>query len=217
MSAKQEALDIVIAELERSLVVMEANYQKAVSNLNSLRECVDTDDLTRLLRRGAFMKKLLNLLDSSRADGVEVHLMMIDVDHFKRVNDGFGHQTGDVVLERVSELVRKYIRSSDLAGRYGGEEIIVAVQATEAEALEVAERIRSSVEKSRMVSQSPEQAEAEFNVTLSVGIASTHEFGFEADILIGQADNALYRAKGTGRNQVIKARTPSPNKPRTAA
>src|SRR5206468_883031 len=93
------------------------------------RQCVDTDDLTRLLRRGAFMRKLRSLLETSAAEGREVHLMMIDVDHFKRVNDGHGHQTGDVVLERVSELIRGYLRPEDLAGRYGGEEIIVAIQA----------------------------------------------------------------------------------------
>lgn len=199
-SPKQEALEVVIAELERSLSVLETNYRKAVSNLNVLRECVETDDLTRLLRRGAFMKKLHSLLNSSEAEGREVHLMMIDVDHFKSVNDGYGHQTGDVVLERISELIRRYVRPQDLAGRYGGEEIIVAVQANSSQALEIAENIRRAVESHRMVSTADQ---AEFQVTLSVGVASTHQIGYGADALIKNADDALYRAKRTGRNKVV--------------
>ena len=196
-------LDVVIAELERNLAVLEANYQRAVSNLNTLRQCVDTDDLTKLLRRGAFMKKLSNLLDTSRKEGREVHVMMIDVDHFKKVNDTYGHQTGDVVLESVSELIRRYLRPGDLAGRYGGEEIIVALEAGRVQAMQIAENIRAALEHHTMVSVSA--AEQKFNVTLSVGVASSHEFGFEADVLIGHADEALYRAKHNGRNQVVAA------------
>ena len=198
-SPKQEALEVVIAELEKSLMVLEANYQKAVSNLGLLRKCVDTDDLTRLLRRGAFMVKLHNLVQKSAAEGREVHVMMIDVDHFKNVNDTHGHQTGDVVLQQISELVSRFMRPEDLAGRYGGEEIIVAMQGGAVEAQAVAERIRSVVESHCMVSR----AKVEFQVTLSVGVASSHEFGFEADSLIGSADAALYRAKRAGRNCII--------------
>jgi diguanylate cyclase (GGDEF)-like protein len=203
-SPRQEALEVVIAELERSLVIMEANYQKAVSNLSTLRRCVDTDDLTRLLRRGAFMRKLQNLLTDSKAEGREVILMMIDVDHFKRVNDGHGHQAGDAVLERVSELVRSYMRPTDLAGRYGGEEIIVAMQATSSEAMAIAEGIRKAVERERVLSPS----RVELSVTLSAGVASTRNFEFEAGVLIERADSALYRAKETGRNRVVMAEGP---------
>ena len=201
-SPRQEALEIVIVELERSLAVLNENYQNAVSNLHQLRQCVDTDDLTRLLRRGAFMRKLHNLLQTSKADGREVHLMMIDVDHFKKVNDGYGHQTGDIVLERVSELIRGFMRPEDLAGRYGGEEIIVAIEAGEDRAKEIAENIRRAVESNRMQSKNDQ---AEFTVTLSVGVASTTLFGFDADALINKADSALYRAKKTGRNKVVQA------------
>lgn len=204
-SPKQEALEVVIAEMERSLAVLEQNHRQAVSNLATLRECVDTDDLTRLLRRGAFMRKLHNLLLSSAEEGKEVTLMMVDVDHFKGVNDFHGHQTGDVVLEQISDLIKRYLRPGDIAGRYGGEEIIVAVQASEAEAAVVAERIRKAVESHTMVSKSA----IEFTVTLSVGVASTPGFGFEAEALIASADAALYRAKGTGRNRVVRAVEPT--------
>jgi diguanylate cyclase (GGDEF)-like protein len=201
MNTKQEAIEVVISELERSLMVLETNYQSAVSNLNTLRKCVETDDLTQLLRRGAFMRKLHNLLNTSKAEGREVHLMMIDVDHFKKVNDSYGHQTGDVVLEKVSELIKQYMRPQDLAGRYGGEEIIVAIQADAKVACAVAENIRIAIEKHTMVSVEA----VEFNITLSVGVASTQKLGFEANVLIGKADAALYRAKHGGRNMVVSA------------
>jgi diguanylate cyclase (GGDEF)-like protein len=202
VKVEQEAIEVVIAELERNLEVLALNYQSAVSNLNTLRQCVETDDLTRLLRRGAFMNKLSKLLNSSQSEKKEVHLMMIDVDHFKKVNDGYGHQTGDVVLERVSELIRTYLRPSDLAGRYGGEEIIVAIQGNAMEAAQIAERIRTAVEAHTMVSVSDAR---KFSITLSVGIASTAVFGSEAQELIAQADAALYNAKHSGRNRVVNA------------
>lgn len=194
-------MDVVIAELERNLSVLESNYRQAVSNLSSLRQCVETDDLTRLLRRGAFMKKFQDLLSSSKAEGKDVQLLMVDVDHFKRVNDTHGHQTGDVVLQRISDLIKQYMRPQDLAGRYGGEEIIVAVQCSVGEVVDIAENIRRAIEHESMKSV----ADVEFNVTLSMGIASAQEFKFEADSLIGHADAALYRAKNTGRNKVVLA------------
>lgn len=196
-SPKQEALEIVIAELERSLVVLEANYQRAVSNLNVLRQCVDTDDLTRLLRRGAFMSKLHTLLSHSQQHGREVHVLMIDVDHFKRVNDTHGHQTGDAVLQKISGLITEYLRPGDLAGRYGGEELIIAMQSGKLEALTIAENIRKAVEAHSMKAK-----RSELRVTLSAGIASSGDFGHEVDALIERADAALYRAKHDGRNRV---------------
>lgn len=193
-SPKQEALDVVIAELERSLKVL-------ISNLDSLKARVDTDDLTRLLRRGAFMGKLHNLLHQTAVQKGVVTVMMIDVDHFKQVNDSHGHQTGDVVLQKISELISTYLRPQDLAGRFGGEEIIVAVEANAVEAMDIAERIRKAVESHIMKS-----TEQEFRITLSMGVASTQEHGFEADVLIASADAALYEAKRSGRNCIVVRR-----------
>ena len=127
--------------------------------------------------------------------------MMIDVDKFKSVNDRFGHQTGDIVLERVSGLIKKYLRPEDLAGRYGGEEIIVAIQSEFATAIEIAERIRAAVAEYKM--RSPDHKE--FNVTLSIGIASSGAFDFDAQRLIGRADAAMYQAKNEGRDRVRMA------------
>ena len=192
------SMELVIGELEKSLAVMENNYQKAITNLSLLKNHVENDDLTKLLRRGAFLSKLQNFLDSSKRENREVQIMMIDVDRFKSVNDKFGHQTGDVVLERVSSLIKKYLRPEDLAGRYGGEEIIVAIQSEFSTAVEIAERIRIAVAEYKMRSAD----QREFNVTLSIGIASSGAFDFEAQRLIGRADAAMYAAKNEGRDRV---------------
>lgn len=204
-SPRQEALEAVIAELERSLTTLESNYRHAVSTLQVLRKSVETDDLTRLLRRGAFMEKLRTLMNSALTSSQPICIMMIDVDHFKKVNDSYGHQTGDIVLERVSELIRQYMRPCDLAGRFGGEEVIVAVQGDLALARELADRIRCAVEAHTMTCSSRSE-EVEFTVTLSIGVASSSDFGLNGDRLIGAADEALYEAKRTGRNKVINAR-----------
>ena len=191
-------MEVVISELQKTLLVMEANYQKAVSNLNLLKDKVEKDDLTSLLRRNSFLKRMHKLLMESYIDGKEVHVVMIDLDHFKRINDKYGHQTGDVVLERVSELIRAYLRPQDIAGRYGGEEIIVAMQTNYAEAVGIAEKIRQAVRENRM--KSAGHSDQNFNVTLSVGIASSYRFGFDGRALIQKADEALYISKAAGRD-----------------
>lgn len=202
-------LDVVVAELERTLEAMEKNYRKAVTNLGLLRVRAETDDLTRLLRRGSFLSKVEKLLVESKAETREVSVLMIDLDHFKTINDRFGHQTGDNVLERISSMIREYLRPGDLAGRYGGEEIVVAMQASAEESRAIAERIRKAVRASRI--RSRESADrllaggAEFSVTMSIGIASTARTGFGITALIGEADRALYRAKKEGRDRVLAA------------
>ena len=164
-----------------------------------LRDQVEKDDLTRLLRKNSFLQRLHKLLMESYIEGKEVHLVMIDLDHFKKVNDTYGHQTGDVVLERVSELIRAYLRPSDIAGRFGGEEIIVAMQSSYEEAVCVAENIRQAVKQNRMKSIG-QGASDHFHVTLSIGIASSHRFGFDGKALIQKADEALYTSKSSGRD-----------------
>lgn len=206
MNAKIQDTEIVIAELERSLAVLEANYRKVVWNLDELRKTMDKDDLTQLLRRGAFMKRFDALLHSSQQEGKEAWVLMIDVDHFKRVNDTYGHQTGDAVLERVSALVRSYLRPLDLAGRYGGEEIIVGLQASATDAQALAENIRKALEQSRMSSSPSGSGESvEFQVTLSIGLAKASEHGYSSFAMISAADEALYTAKHQGRNRVVNA------------
>ena len=202
-NARNQDMEAVIAEVERSLEQMQSNYLRVVTNLVELKAKMNKDDLTQLLRRGPFMARFNELLLSSKKEGREVNLIMVDLDHFKKVNDTYGHQTGDAVLQRVSELISNYMRPGDLAGRFGGEEIILAIQGSMSQAAGLAENIRRAVAESRI--RAAGSNEAELQVTLSMGVASTQVFEFEAERLIGEADAALYRAKRSGRNRVSVA------------
>lgn len=199
-----------LQEVERSLQSLERVYLSAVRSLIVLRSQIrgelETDELTRLLRRGAFTARLNRLLLDGAARGSEIHVMMIDLDHFKGVNDRFGHPTGDAVLERVAHLVSSFLRPTDLAGRYGGEELVVAVECDAPTAHSIAERIRSRLSEQPFVPAGDALAAASaFKVTLSAGMASTADYGFDAPRLIAAADRALYAAKRAGRDRVERA------------
>ncbi len=198
---KRQDMEVVVAELERSLQELEVNYRKVVSNLEVLRQRVEKDDLTKLLSRSSFFKRFRNLLSKAKPEDREVCVLMMDIDFFKLVNDTYGHQTGDMVLERVASLVQHCLRPQDFAGRYGGEEVIVAIEAKKADARRIAQNIRSVIESQKLLSRNNK----EFRVSLSIGLASTKQSGFEMEVLISEADAALYRAKHNGRNQVVDA------------
>jgi diguanylate cyclase (GGDEF)-like protein len=125
--------------------------------------------------------------------------LMIDLDHFKRVNDTYGHPIGDQVLAALADCCLKDLRPSDLFGRYGGEEFLVLLPETDhTQALEVAERLRKKVEKILL-----DTPRGPVNITVSVGVATlAKETDLDLDRLIIQADDALYAAKAAGRNQV---------------
>jgi diguanylate cyclase (GGDEF)-like protein len=130
---------------------------------------------------------------------------MVDVDHFKGVNDRHGHLVGDIVLREVSGVLRESTRSEDLVARYGGEEFVVALPSSSPDlATERAEQIRRNVAARRIRTSS-----AEIRVTISVGLAySSPESPHRPLSLIELADDALYQAKGEGRNRVILGRFP---------
>jgi diguanylate cyclase (GGDEF)-like protein len=121
---------------------------------------------------------------------------MADIDHFKRVNDTFGHQTGNTVLRHIAILIRNKVRNTDIVTRYGGEEFAVLLPETDAaDALIVAEHVRSTIAASR-----PPRLP---HVTISLGV-STHQRGdLDGARMIGEADHALYQAKQAGRNRVV--------------
>jgi len=128
----------------------------------------------------------------------ELSLSLLDIDHFKKVNDQHGHLTGDDVLEQVAILVQQNIRDADIIGRYGGEEFIIILPRTGlSSALNVAERVRKMIEASKMKDSEGNV----FGITVSQGI-SIYKVGEDEHSLISRADNALYKAKGNGRNRV---------------
>ena len=157
----------------------------------------DTDQLTGLASR----RCILSLLDDAMAQ-TPVAVALLDVDHFKTVNDNYGHQIGDRVLRRVANAIAGALRSSDRAGRFGGEEFLLILRGAEIEALmAIAERVRGAVEASPTLADEPP-------VTISIGVAIASE-GESAEALIHRADRALYASKIAGRNRVHAAEQPS--------
>lgn len=157
-----------------------------------------TDPLTGLQNRRSLFE--LGKIEFSRATRLNrpFSCMMLDLDHFKNINDSYGHQIGDQVLQDFAARCKRSIRDIDLVGRYGGEELIVLLPETNRGlAVQVAERLRASV------AESPVHAgDAEIHLTVSIGVATKDENTMGLDALIARADQAMYIAKHRGRNQV---------------
>lgn len=154
------------------------------------------DSLTGIQNRGAIMRTATQLKRSHEHAG-SLALMMIDADHFKEINDRYGHIAGDAVLRRLSEILRTQIRSTDIVGRYGGEEFLVLMPDTGLDgALKLAEKLRLAVAES-MTKPQP--------LTISIGVATTSQHDTTLDQALTRADNALYKAKAAGRNCVMAA------------
>lgn len=163
------------------------------------------DVLTGLWNRGVILELLQRELQRGRRDPEHgsVTVFMVDIDHFKRVNDTFGHAAGDSALKQVAKHLTGSVRNYDAVSRYGGEEFLVVLPGCDTKSGGLrAEHIRRVVADAPVVT-----GEARIPVTLSVGVASSGDWdSLEAADLIRQADEALYRAKGEGRNRVIASR-----------
>jgi len=172
--------------------------QQAMADKEKLERLATFDSLTGLYNRRAILGKLRELINLANRYKEDFSLSMLDIDHFKKVNDRYGHLTGDDVLEKVAALIRGNIRDTDIAGRYGGEEfIIILPQTTLSSAWVVVERLRSIVERAEM----KDPAGNVFAITVSQGLAGW-ERGEDAHSLISRSDEALYKAKEKGRNRV---------------
>jgi len=172
--------------------------QQGRANQEELERLANIDSLTGLLNRGAILRKLSEQMKHAKRYRNELSLSLLDIDHFKKVNDQYGHLIGDDVLEQVAILMWQNIRDADIIGRYGGEEFIIILPRTDlSSALNVAERVRKMIEASKM--KDPEGNM--FGITVSQGI-SIYKLGEDEHSLISRADNALYKAKGNGRNRV---------------
>ena len=164
--------------------------------LEEIQHLAATDALTGLANRTTFQLTLGQELARARRGGAPVSLVMLDIDHFKALNDSHGHLAGDDVLRGVAGALDECCRAFDTPSRYGGEEFAVVLPQTDgAEALEVAERLRSSIAG----------AEVEHGVTVSVGVATFPLDGDDADELVKAADDALYASKRAGRDRVSAA------------
>lgn len=160
------------------------------------------DPLTGLYNRRYMASRLRQAVDAWEASAERVSVILFDIDHFKRINDSWGHQAGDEVLRAVTARMGKQLRALDIAGRYGGEEFMVLLSgAAGREASEAAERVRAAIAREPFVMVS---AGVTVEVTISAGVAEILH-GDTPERLIARADAALYQAKAAGRNQVVVA------------
>ena len=171
------------------------------AELEMMKEAAFTDALTGLLNRRAFDMRIQHVVTLFPHEFSSVFLLILDLDHFKKINDNFGHLTGDKVLRFTAHLIKKHLPKGQAAARYGGEEIaILLANVSREEALQVAEKIREELAKNRL--QRKDNGEPIGQVTVSIGAASLRE-GDSIDDFIERADTALYEAKKQGRNRVI--------------
>ncbi len=164
------------------------------------RKAAETDFLTRLPNRRAFREEAQALCARQGARGEPVTLLMFDLDHFKSINDRFGHVTGDTTLQVFAEVARTSMRASDIIARLGGEEFAAIVPAPLEQAVKIAERVRANFERAGVTIGG-----RAVGVTVSIGAASALAPVVNVDELLARADDALYGAKHAGRNRVRAA------------
>lgn len=164
------------------------------------RQLALLDELTGLANRRAILDALEQQIAVARRSGQPLALLMMDIDHFKRVNDTFGHIQGDEVLRRVADIIRTRLRTQDIAGRIGGEEFLAILPGTTAQGgFELAEALRQNVAAARVVAADGRNIE----VRISIGVHEIRDAsGLQGTDMISAADQALYRAKENGRNRV---------------
>ncbi len=177
------------------------NYQRSLA-------LALTDELTGLYNRRYLLAHLDELIARVSRDGLEAAVLLFDIDHFKRVNDTYGHAAGDDVLRELAARATNTVRSVDLVARLGGEEFVVVMPETgPAIAIAVAERLRQAVANEPFAIRASDDR---LPITVSIGVTSAVTAGDDRDRLLTRADDALYRAKADGRNRVV-SRSPDPD------
>jgi diguanylate cyclase (GGDEF)-like protein len=185
-------------ELARALENLRRADQEKTQLVLALEHQVRIDPLTQLYNRRYLEQQLETEFTAAQLARTPLPVVMFDVDHFKQVNDSFGHQIGDVVLQVIADLVRTHKRATDIAARYGGEEFVIVVPgSTPEQARAICERLRNAIE-----THDWQHVHPNLRVTISLGLASEIDVAnFER--LLGEADKNMYAAKHGGRNQVV--------------
>lgn len=183
------------AELGRNYEALQKEMAERKLAQEQLEVLATTDPLTRLYNRRKFEELLNHELDRCKRYAGDFALIMLDADHFKQINDRYGHDIGDAVLRFLSDLIKSQLRKSDVVARWGGEEFIALVAEADTDtSLTVADKLRKAVEEG----QFPQQ----LRVTISLGVALARRNDTSASI-VKRADQAQYRAKQAGRNRVM--------------
>ena len=198
--------DTIVHELTESKKLLEkysTNLEEMVEQRTEILKWLSiTDPLTGLYNRRYFIEQIELEFKRSKRYSRDLSLLMLDIDHFKLVNDNYGHQIGDIVLRKISSVIINLLRDSDLAFRYGGEEFMIILPETKSEdAINVAERMKQEI-----MNTQHNYSSINFTVTASFGIVSIKDMidKFETiDDIIKKVDDNLYKAKNSGRNTII--------------
>ena len=189
-----------VTELRRELQASAEDTRRLKAELRRLHSEVLTDPLTGLVNRRGLDRAFDTIHQEAAEQGAPCSAILVDVDHFKRLNDTFGHLFGDQVLKSVASVLRKRAREEDLVSRFGGEEFLIVLPRTPAAVAQtVAEDIRAVIERSELRSRGNSEAVAK--ITISAGVTGMRDQDTPAN-MIARADSAMYRAKNRGRNQV---------------
>lgn len=216
LSTALRSLLLRIGFVERLTQAAEAKAaeeaKKFANDIASLRKLAETDPLTNLLNRRAFMDAAADAMRYFQRYGRAIATLVVDIDHFKHINDEHGHSAGDAMIRRTGELIAQTLRETDKVARFGGEEFVVLLrEVNEHEAHELAERIRLIIAENRI-----EFGGKQLGVTVSIGCAAITGHDRDIEELIERADRALYAAKAAGRNCIRLAPLPSSRKTRAA-
>jgi diguanylate cyclase len=188
---------------------LEANFVKTTEELDQIRDSLklaeqhsNTDALTGLANRRSLEAFVRTAQIAAMETGNALSILMIDIDHFKKFNDSFGHQVGDQVLRLVAKVLQESVRECDLAARYGGEELMAVLpEASLDTCADVAERIRRRISEARLTRRAT--GEEISSVTVSIGVAQ-FRLAESAEAMIERCDRALYHAKRSGRNCTVR-------------
>jgi diguanylate cyclase (GGDEF)-like protein len=194
---RQEILEIIAAQIAIKIKLGQAHEKLALQ--------ATTDGLTGLLNHQTFQHSCEVMLDRARRNGTPLCLLLCDLDHFKKINDNFGHPCGDQVLRQAAGIMAETVRTVDLAARYGGEEFAIILENCDGNnGWNLAEKIRKRIAHLKLSCE-----DKEITVTLSIGIAVFPKNCADKTGLIELADQALYRAKGEGRNRTVLCSEPT--------
>ncbi len=190
------AIELVLYAVGTVFIIFMLVSERAVS---AHKAAASIDPLTGIFNRRGFAEATSRVIEREATAGRPVTVMIFDIDHFKSINDRFGHPAGDQILKEFTQIVSNTLRMTDLCGRIGGEEFAALLPCAMDEALNAAERVREAFATSGLIVD-----DAPVETTVSIGVAGGPA-GTELDVLLAAADSALYQAKRGGRNQVVSA------------